>query len=341
VAVTGSVPGTGHGQLPAYLLLVGSPVRLPWDLQFRLNLSCSVGRLDLPDDALERYVDALLDDWSNAQVDATRPVVWATGYDHITALMRDVIAEPVARRFQQDPQIGDRASHLVDRRATATALARTLAETRPGVVVTTSHGCTGPLGDAAAMKRNLGLLVDVDHDLVETEALLAAWQPDGVVWYAHACCSAGSDSTTRYTGLVEDGSLVVRTLDAVAALGSLIAPLPTALLSAEQPARAFVGHVEPTFDWTLERPETQPATMAIIEALYGGFFQPRPEPVGLALRRHFTEAAALFGQSFRANRESSEERLVASSLALLKAYDRQNIVILGDPTVCPVSLPPI
>jgi hypothetical protein len=39
-----------------------------------------------------------------------------------------------------------------------------------------------------------------------------------------------------------------------ATAGARISPLPRALLGAEKPLRAFVGHVEPTFDWTLRDP---------------------------------------------------------------------------------------
>ncbi|HET6533404.1 MAG TPA: hypothetical protein VFH03_22690 [Actinoplanes sp.] len=128
---------------------------------------------------------------------------------------------------------------------------------------------------------------------------------------------------------------------AVAGLGARVAPLPTALLSAEKPARAFVGHVEPTFDWTLARPETgQVITAAMLRALWTGCFQPAPEPIGLAFRQHFTDAAELFGESAQVNRNSrpnSPERRRASA-ALLTAYDRQSMVILGDPTVC---VPPL
>jgi hypothetical protein len=131
-------------------------------------------------------------------------------------------------------------------------------------------------------------------------------------------------------------------LKEVAALGTVISPLLTALLSADKPARAFVGHVEPTFDWTMERPEFgQPLTAAILRALWTRFFQKKPEPVGFAFRDHFQEAAELFGESAQTNRNSlehSRERR-AASIALLTAYDRQSMVILGDPTVCPVALP--
>jgi hypothetical protein len=84
-----------------------------------------------------------------------------------------------------------------------------------------------------------------------------------------------------------------------------MAPLPTALLSAERPARDFIGHVEPTFDWTLERTETgRLISAATIRAPWTGCLQRRPEPIGLAFRQRFTDAAELFGESAQTNRNS-------------------------------------
>jgi hypothetical protein len=65
------------------------------------------------------------------------------------------------------------------------------------------------------------------------------------VWNAHACCSPGSDSPSNYAGLLDPESDVDAVLAAVAGLGSTVAPRPTALLGAEKPLRAFIGHVEP------------------------------------------------------------------------------------------------
>ena len=125
------------------------------------------------------------------------------------------------------------------------------------------------------------------------------------------------------------------------AIGAAVAPLPTALLSAERPIRAFIGHVEPTFDWTLRHPDNQqPLTIALHQALYDGMYRARPEPVGLAFRRVYTQAGQLFGQFQQARQHLSspdpQVRSRASATALraqLGALDRQACVILGDPTV--------
>ena len=111
-------------------------------------------------------------------------------------------------------------------------------------------------------------MVDQDKKLLNIAELLNAWQPDGAIWYAHACCSAGTDANTSYAGLFDAGSDLDRILRGVTTAGSRVAPLPTALLGATKPARAFVGHVEPTFDWPLQDPETgQPLSLPVSDAL--------------------------------------------------------------------------
>ena len=129
--------------------------------------------------------------------------------------MRRLIAIPVQRDLAADNEIGANAVYLDGTRgeATAPALCGALAEHRPGLVVTTSHGKTGPLADPAAMLRDLGLPVDVGFGLVTQNAVLNAWEPDGAIWYAHACCSAGNDEATIFRGLLEPGSPVDRLLE--------------------------------------------------------------------------------------------------------------------------------
>ncbi|MEK6374291.1 MAG: hypothetical protein AABO58_16510 [Acidobacteriota bacterium] len=338
IALSGSERGIGDQKLPWYMLIVGSPTEIPWQLQYLMNVSCFTGRLDLDQEGLGRYVDALINDWKDSVATSNRPVVWAVdhGQPDITWLMRHAIADPVAGNLRADDQIKDGITHLAGAAATTSALIKALGSARPAFVLTTSHGLTSPLDDPIAMAKQLGYLVDDQGAILTPEALLDEWQPDGAIWYAHACCSAGSDDSTSYKGLVTPGSLVEQTLEAVGSLGARVAPLPRALLGAAKPARAFIGQVEPTFNYTLRNPENrQVLTATIQKALYNHMFRKQPEPVGMALApcyRHVGELFALWEQLVRDVTKAVKDARAAAMNAQLMAVDRQSMVILGDPT---------
>jgi hypothetical protein len=269
------------------------------------------------------------------------------GPSDITALMRKAIAEPVLAKWQADSDIGTRARGLLGQDSTGANLVEALRTRSPALVVTTSHGMTGPLSDPALMARQLGLPVDRDQRLVTPPMLLAEWQPDGAIWYAHACCSAGAASGTRFAGLVAEDSPVDRILGAVGALGAQVSPLPRALLGAEKPLRAFIGHGEPTFDWTIRDPQTrQRLTSGIQNALCTGMFQLPPETVTMAFDRVYRDVGTLLAQWAQAKRDiagamnpAELERARGDALRTrLMALDRQSMVILGDPTAC---IPPL
>lgn len=123
-------------------------------------------------------------------------------------------------------------------------------------------------------------------------------------------------------------------LKGVAALGARTAPLPQALLGAEKPLRAFVGHVEPTFDWTLQQPESgQFLTDGLVQALYTQLFLKRP--IGHAMQRAFAKLTGLFnGYDIATKRYKRGEEGARGAMLyyLLAARDLRATVILGDPT---------
>ena len=345
--------GIAPGCIPGYLLIAASPAEVPWLLQYELNVVRRVGRLDLPPEGLANYVQALLSGWSDCQTRYDSPLVWATdhGGGDITSLMRDVVAEPIYAAYRAD-QDGDMSNAVfLDGRggdATGAALAAALAAQRPSVVVTSSHGQTGPADRPEEMLALLGALVDADHQAVSPATLLAGWQPAGAVWFAQACCSAGSESPSLYRGLFDEAAAVGRVLEQVAALGARVAPLPQALLGAPAPLRAFIGHVEPTFDWTLVYPPTrQWLSSSLVELMYTGVCSGRP--VGLALdeaRLYDAVGSLLIGHLREVSRYASASGRPARRTALDKAlyskvtaFDRASTVLLGDPTVA-IPLPP-
>ncbi len=285
------------GKLPRYLLIYGTPKEVPWQLQYALGHIAFTGRIDLTGAALENYVTALCNDWDGATAQPSKAVVWATfhGGSDITALMLGSIASKVYEDLREDDDIGPDGALCINGSvadATHDTLQSALGEKHPGLVVTTSHGSTGPLDNAEVLRNDLGKLVDNDGALLNIDELLAAWQPGGAIWYAHACCSAGTSAKSAYEGVLEPGSAIDELLQGLTLAGDVTAPLPKALLGAPQPLRAFVGHVEPTFDWTLRSATTgQILTTSTRQALYRRLYQPLP--IGLALDELHRQATQL------------------------------------------------
>jgi len=328
--------GIGVDQVPFYMLICGSPRVIPWEIQFRLNLSRAIGRLDLPKEGLDHYVTSLLNDWKESDANQLNTVVWATSSDWVTKVMKAAIAEPLFSAFQADNHLREGAQCLFGDEATVQALRAALGRQRPGLIVTTSHGCMDFIQPGLAER--LGVPVDASHDLMMPVPLLEGWQPDGAIWLGLACCSAGIHSQNSFYGLLAPGSAEDDTMERIASeLGPIVAPLPRALLGAPKPLRAFIGHVEPTFDRTwYDEANGQRLANALLQAFHQHLYQPQSEPIGWGLREHFLQYGAL-RDGIDAGREATNSfdpnglRRVLDST--LRALDVRNLVILGDPTV--------
>ncbi|EHK57120.1 hypothetical protein [Allomesorhizobium alhagi] len=333
--------GTGEGCIPYYLLIVGSPAEIPWEVQYNLQAYHMVGRLDLTEEGLSNYVNALISGWSDRPPTPSHSLFWSVdhGGGDITTLMRRTVSEPIYDRFANDhhtPALIDGARHLCDEHATGEDLAQTIEQHLPSLIVTSSHGVTSPLDEPLAMQRTLGVPVDAEYRALDPAAFTEDAAPYGALWFAQACCSAGANAHSDFSDLLKPATAAHRIVTAVTACGNVSAPLPRSLLSAKRPARGFVGHVEPTFDWSLRHPETgQYMTNAFRECFFERLFT--GDPIGLALRP-IREA----GGRLRSGYEDAKERLIEKGdedqlgilLAMkLAAQDWRSIVFLGDPTV--------
>lgn len=320
--------GMEEGCIPRFLLIYGSPEQVPWALQYQLNMNRAVGRLDLIGEALENYVDHAINEWRDSQADPACSVVWATRHSSsdFTASSLSAIAEPLAGALPGAPNT------LFRDDATAENLQQQLGDVMPSLVVTASHGSTSPLDESERLRAFLGLPIDQSYSVLDPDQLLAAWSPDGAIWYAHACCSAGSDRISAFAGLFDSTSSLGAVLQAVASIGATVAPLPTRLLSAPRPLRAFIGHVEPTFDWTLRDPDNR-ATVSrpYVESLAENAFQSRM-PIGAALADLYAQVNARFS-AYDLALQSQRPDANATITDILVARDIQRTVLLGDPAV--------
>lgn len=338
----GGERGIGPNAIPYYLLLVGSPKEIPWSFQIGIQTDAYVGRLDLDSEGLKRYIQALLLNWNDNTNDRQRPVVWAADHGHpdITNLMRHTITDLLVKEFINDGEFKMEDGYVVGSCASQDQLVTMLSKRNPAFVCTSSHGATFPLNDLNKMSAHLGLPIDNTHHILNIDQLVNSWSPYGAIWYAHACCSAGSNSTSRFAGIVGSDTSLGRTLHSISQVGDLQAPLPKALLGGSKPARCFIGHVEPTFNWTLFDPtNSQMTTAPIIDAIYQELHGASAPPVGLAMSRYFRSVAGLLQRYAQAIDEVNAHEKGAKDRACrakLMAIDRLAMVILGDPTV---SLP--
>ncbi len=350
LATAGTGTGTAQGRLPRFLLIYATPEQIPWELQYRLQTQCCVGRLHLEDEALDRYVAHLLGPWAAPPSRAARALTWATAYDPITRLMREELAAPIHQTL--DARAGVDATYVGSGPGgpggpvSGEQLVAALAAHQPSLVVTTSHGST-PYRDPARLAAELGVPVGEDDRALDLDALFAAWQPDGAVWYAHACCSAGSTSPSAYRDAVVRDGPVDALLQGIAAGGSKVAPLPTRLLSADRPARAFIGQVEPTFDWTLrERHTGQTLTASLRDAIDPRLFyqdpgSPRAWPLAHAFQEHYAPVSDLlmcYQDEVEAYNEGGGDPWSAFAHRLV-ANDRLSLVVIGDPAVALAPTP--
>jgi hypothetical protein len=330
--------GVGPDAVPWYLLIVGTPEQIPWQFQYRVQQDAYVGRLDLDPSGLDRYVGSLLVDWAASPVVHAKPVIWSVdfGMPDISRLMRRTIADRLAAAFvnDEDHEFEMADGVLSDASATHTGLAEALTERHPAFIATSSHGATLPLDDTKAMEAQLGLLVDVARTVMDAKALPSA---PGAIWYAHACCSAGCDATSSFSGMVAADSTLGQTLTALGKVGARSSLLARHLLGGPLPARAFVGHVEPTFDWTLRDKRTgQVTTTNIVEAMYGRLHLASRPPIGFALEAYHRGVGG-FWRDYAKARDDQDEHVPGAAemvkLTKLVASDREAMVLLGDPTV--------
>lgn len=330
ITIVGGVQsGTEAGTIPLYLCIVGDPEEIPWSLEYQLNGLFYVGRIDLEGPALKNYVSAVCTDWADSEVDRWGTVAWAVdlGESDITHLMQSAVTDVVVDELRKDPDTADTTHYVNGADATDKSLIEALGEVAPSFVVSTSHGETRINSSAT-----LGVPVDIRGKTLDPNAIGSDWHPDGAVWFAHACCSAGTDAALgdRYLSLLDPDSSAARVIDSLQAIPSQTAPLAKAALGAERPARAFIGQVEPTFDYTMWEYQTQQfVTEAFCRGLVKGLFGEKPQPVGMAIRRWFLHNLdkswlEAYGKNVDPNYQ------VWCQLSIL---DRQSQVLLGDPAV--------
>ncbi|HEY6794791.1 MAG TPA: hypothetical protein VI248_08915 [Kineosporiaceae bacterium] len=324
--------------LPYYLLLVGDPARLSYEMQYQLDVQYGVGRLNF--DTIEEYAQYAQN--VVAAEGAQRPAgqgprvqVFAPRNpgDLPTALSASRLAAPLADDLAAAATVGSD----IGEQATRARLGELVSgPSRTDVLFTATHG----LGTAGPQQRELqGALLcqewagpterpgplGRDRYLAGGDLDSAVPVSAGIV-FSFGCYSAGTPRTTDFVGAPAA---------AASADPPFVARLPQALLRHPKGGcLAFVGHVDRawncSFLWKSLQPRILPFSTSIKALLSGA-------PLGLATEyisaRYATAATDLATLLHRARAEGyviDDRELTQLWLA---ANDARNFVVVGDPAV--------
>lgn len=312
-------------RIPYYLLIVGSPEAIPWELQYQLDVQHAAGRLWLRDPGeYEGYVKAVLEA-EGRTAPSGRAVFFAPRHagDPPTALSADELAAPLARSLRGELLAGDRA--------TKDALRELLAGgSPPGLLLTAGHGIGLRAGSRRQEDLQGALLCQGwEEGRISSEHYFSAADVpgrsglDGMIAFLFACYSAGTPEWDSFAHL-DTGRLHA------AAKRPFLARLPQRLLASG--ALAVIGHVDQawpcSFLW-----RGMSAQLQVYESTLGEIL--RGSRIGAAME-YFGQRYAEIGAAL----SSALEPVVggaSTDLSLLKLWiahnDARSFALLGDPAV--------
>jgi hypothetical protein len=326
--------------MPYYLLLVGDPQQIPFQLQYELDVEHAVGRIWFPRaEDYAQYARRVV----AAETAGPLPRRSATFFgtrnpdDAATALSADSFIAPLAALVAQDHPSWQVRTLLGDE-ATKSRLAATVhGADAPGLLFTASHGVCFREGDPRKNACQGALLcqdwpgpeqwkgpLSPDFYFAGRDFGLAAPLPGGIAFH-FACYSAGTPDTNDFLAYS-----AVQT----PARQPFLAGLPVGMLAHPKGGPlAVVGHVERSwacsfYDKTYGQSQLKVFRQSLRRLLAG-------HPIGYAMEllnlRHATLAAQLANELDRARRGPADPQTCAS--LWIANHDARNYLLLGDPAV--------
>lgn len=337
----GIAPGPADPKsLPYYLLVVGGPGGIPFELQFDLDLQRAVGRIELATpQAHARYASAVIEAEDHAaEPEGVTLFAVDNSDDPITRSCVEALATPLtaalARRLDRPIR------SVLGATATKARLSELLTTCRRSLLFTAGHAVRFPSGHPR-QEREQGSLVCADWPGPERWAralpgeflfgpndLSEAHRIAGSVAFLHSCYTLG---TPRRDLFAKPDEGVSR-----------LAPRPfvnelakTLLAHPDGPALAVVGHVDQTFEpfwkWPGSESRIETFTSAFLSLLHG-------HRLGHALEvfahRYAEIAVELAEREWRRTATPTSEKDHEELGRLWQGFhDARAFGILGDPAV--------
>jgi hypothetical protein len=331
-------------KVPFYLLLIGSPVDIPFEFQYALGIEYAVGRLffDNPEQYAQ-YGLSIVSYEKQPKKNSREVCFWAPRHDKATELSADFLVRPLAEPgkdsdlnelFSADLDAENRC--IIGERATKQCLSAILNSGQsPAMLFTASHGVGWPMGHAS-QKEKQGALVCQDWsqrgDFNEAHYFAASDVSEeaklsGLVVFSFACYSAGTPAYDSFDanafltqGYSEERATRISDTPFVTALPQRILSHP------HGSALAFIGHVDRAWGFSIKPPNIAeqliPFHNCISTILKG-------KPIGLALR-DFAQRYAVLSTALL-NSLATSQADQATVWAWIERNDAQSYIILGDP----------
>lgn len=332
--------------LPFYLLLVGSPEAIPFEIQQQLSVSHGVGRVSFGSvEDYASYAKAVVAWELGAPTSSSKMRFFCPDNgDSVGSLMRRAFVVPLLERDYTGLRPTWEVEALIGANATKSALTNSLgAETRPGLLFVAAHGRSLAPGHPEQETRQGALLCHVGLSMpdrpLQDQYFEAVDVPEqaclnGMICVLFAGFSAGTparDSFPQESGLQDRESRAL-------ALQPFVARLPQILL--QRGAQAVVGYLDR--NWTLSFAwPTAGAYSSGNRETWGAFYEllvklAAGERLGSAFRALSERATALAAElATRLEQQNSGLDVDDTLINLLRTAtsDARNLVILGDPAV--------
>jgi hypothetical protein len=339
-------------KVPYYLLLVGSPARIPFEFYHHLSVEYCVGWIDFDrTEDFARYCQSVIDYETSAKISSTKEVMFFAprhSFDRATQLSADHLVKPLAEDTLSSSSAGSQQC-IAERfgfstrihygaSATKAALTQTLKGTtsRPAFLFSASHGIGWPKGHPKQLAAQGALLcqewpglpgvLNAEHYFAEQD-LPAEAHFHGLIAFFFACYGLGTPERDRFIHVAGQAPPTLTE-------SPFLAALPKGLLSHRNGgALACIGHVERAWGYSIAPPnagtQLQPFQNAISSILAG-------RPLGLALRDFSVKYAAL-SASLATMLEEISFNVKVDDYELASAWiernDAEGYLIFGDPAV--------
>jgi hypothetical protein len=341
--------------VPYYLLLAGSPEKIPFSFQYQLDVQYAVGRIDFGDDwdAYRNYaLNVVAAEQSDAPVSEPHGVFFAVQNrgDRASELSAEHLVAPLYRYLSARRGQGPwRFTHVASGDASKANLVDIMKrDPPPAFLFVACHGLEFDNEDrrqetdqGALLCRDWqGELGEVTPDkFLSARDISPEMNLQGQIAFLFACYSAGTPRYDEYTHRLfkEQGHLIAEK--------PFSAALPQAMLRLrDHGALAVVGHVERV--WSLSflsdlpdypedvaprKPEHLQVFTSAFERLLDGY------PVGAALDFFNLRYAALATELTHLYERTSDPPTVADAYRLADLWtahnDARGFVVIGDPAV--------